>query len=200
MNQNVRPYGFYDDRSITQFVPRSGYISGFTRVLMLGTGFVNSTQIRSWFGQHPPIEEEFTGRPNAICPSPLSCTNFNKSSPTWLATQYQDGMYFNRDNEDLDPWKGYYIASTMIQSVAPEHSATGHLDVVVTTNEQEWTLADMTFYFSRTYAKASEAEMHLERGYAGLDKRFLIIGRSKEGQIMSAGGDYFYVERTLRGF
>jgi hypothetical protein len=173
-------FNFYDERTITQFVPRSGYIEGHTRVLMLGTGFVNSTQIRAWYGQHPPIEEEFM--------------NFNKSAPTWMATQYQDGEYFRRENPDLDPWKGYYIASTMVQSVAPEHGATGHLDVIVTTNEQEWTLADMTFYFSRTYAKASEAEMHLEPGTCGVDKKFLIIGRSKEGEIMSAGGDYFYVD------
>ena len=173
-------FNFYDERTITQFVPRSGYIEGHTRVLMLGTGFVNSTQIRSWFGQHPPIEDEFL--------------EFNKTESIWMATQYQDGMYFNRENEDLDAWKGYYIASTMVQTVAPQHGATGHLDVIVTTNEQEWTLADMTFYFSRTYAKASEAEMHLEPGTCGVDKKFLIIGRSKEGEIMSAGGDYFYVD------
>ena len=178
--ENGPQFNFYSDRSVTQFVPRSGYIEGHTRVLMLGTGFVNSTQIRSWFGQHPPIEAEFR--------------NFNKSESTWMATQYQDGEYFIRANPDLDPWKGYYIASTMIQSVAPEHGATGHLDVIVTSNEQEWTLADMTFYFSRTYAKASEAEMHLEPGTCGVDKKFLIIGRSKEGEIMSAGGDFFYVD------
>ena len=172
-------YGAYDEdpavqpqRRVLRFVPRSGYIEGHTKVLMLGSEYVNSTQIRTWMGQHPPIPAEYIG--------------FNRSDEKWATTNWQE--------KGLEPYKGYYVASTMIYTVAPEHKATANLDVIVTTNEQEWTLADMTFYFSRTYSHACRTYLHTDPGVAGLTKKFLIEARSKEGETMTAGGDFFYVD------
>eukprot|EP01050_Picozoa_sp_SAG11_P000938 SAG11_NODE_35_length_22255_cov_14.517422_2_plen_6902_part_00 len=172
-------YGAYNEdpsyvpqRRITNFVPRSGYIEGHTKVLMLGTEFVNSTQIRTWFGQHPPIPDEYL--------------LFNASDEKWETTDWQ--------TKGLEPYKDVYIASTMVQTVAPEHKATGNLDVIMTSNEQEWTLADITFYFSRTYAHASRTYLHTDPGVVGLTKKFLIEARSKEGETMTEGGDFFYVD------
>eukprot|EP01047_Picozoa_sp_COSAG01_P006203 COSAG01_NODE_223_length_21401_cov_17.490423_6_plen_4426_part_00 len=105
----------------------------------------------------------------------------------------------------LEPYKTIYIASTMMITIAPEHQATGKLDVIMTTNMQEWTLSPMKFYFSRTYAKASLLHQHKDGNQrkVGEMQAFLIEGRSKEsiGCVsdcdkwrMTEGGDFFYVD------
>ena len=152
---------------------------------MFGENFVNSSQVRVWVGQHPPTAAEYA--------------TFNKTKPKFLLTKWANP----RDDYFYDQaYKAIYINKGVIMFAAPVHKATGNLDVIVTSNMQQYKKADLKFYYSRTHAASCRSDL-VQRNFttAGYDSSFLIEARAKAnppkwptGEVMSAGGDFFYAD------
>ena len=132
-----------------------------------GTGFVNSSDLEIRFGAHEP------GGPNFA--------RVNMTGPG-LAKWDMPRL-----------WDVKFVSDVKISTTNPYHGQTSRVDVVVTSNKQQYFRSDHVYYYSSSSAAMTVVTNARRGAVAGQLATFRIEAREANGAAKIEGGDQFVV-------
>eukprot|EP01051_Picozoa_sp_SAG22_P010094 SAG22_NODE_887_length_6660_cov_2.023929_2_plen_317_part_00 len=177
--------------------------------------FVNSSDLEIRFGQYEPVSRGAHGctsaRPPSL-PAPsarsamgrLPCADGGGAArPDGARIRLQgDEAYQLVNGSDVtlmrmwdlpELWDVKYVSSTKVSTVNPYHGQTARMDVVVTSNKQQYELCDVQFYYSSSSAAMTVVTGATDGAIAGEWASFRIEAREANGAAKIEGGDVFVV-------
>ena len=166
-------------RSITYIQPGSGPAEGGLVTSLYGVHMVNSPYLEIRFGK-------YTAPGQVICDTCMDATeNFALINMTNL--QVAGGW----TEENL--WDVKYVSNEKIQTINPYHGQTAKVDVVMTSNGQQYELSRVQYSYSSSSAAMTEVTGAADGALAGEWATFRIEAREANGAAKIEGGDVFVV-------
>eukprot|EP01052_Picozoa_sp_SAG31_P011678 SAG31_NODE_666_length_12962_cov_37.025033_7_plen_3251_part_01 len=167
---NGQHFAVYGTRKIDYIEPGSGPALGGIVVSLYDSmrNFVNSSDLEIRFGMYEPGDEAYAA--------------VNASDVTLASMWHEPNL-----------WDVVYVSPTKLSTVNPYHGLTARMDVVVTSNKQQYELCDVQFYYSSSSAAMTVVTGATDGAIAGEWASFRIEAREANGAAKIEGGDVFVV-------
>ena len=200
----------YGERFVTYIEPGSGPAEGGLVTSLYGEHFIDSENIQIRFGAYTPpgaevpgckyADPSFTCLNGAMLPcygEDPSCVDgpeaFRLVNTSTLADQWaKRGVPPQNVPENV--WEVYYDSDVKITTINPYHGQTAKVDVVLTSNKQQYERSDLLYSYSSSSAAMTEVTGATDGVVAGNWATFRIEAREANGAPKIEGGDVFVVK------